>query len=158
LGLVKNATKEAMVNLDICKEKITVKAYATAKYPNASVLVFALGNKIIDETFDFHPGNSYEKSLEVPAGIDPEQFYIVVKSADGKILVDWQSETNKAEEIPQPAQAAKTPNEIESNEQLYLTGLHLEQYRHATYDPRDYYEEALRRDSLDSRCNNALGL
>ena len=38
------------------------------------------------------------------------------------------------------------------------TGLHLEQYRHATYDPRDYYQEALNRDPKDSRCNNALGL
>jgi tetratricopeptide (TPR) repeat protein len=41
---------------------------------------------------------------------------------------------------------------------LYLTGLHLEQYRHATYDPCDYYLEALRRDPKESRCNNALGL
>jgi len=35
--------------------------------------------------------------------------------------------------------------------------LHLEQYRHATYDPRDYYLEALRRDPRESRCNNAMG-
>ena len=60
--------------------------------------------------------------------------------------------------IPEAAKAAKFPAEIESNEQLYLTGLHLEQYRHATYDPRDYYLEALRRDPKDSRCNNAMGL
>jgi tetratricopeptide (TPR) repeat protein len=52
----------------------------------------------------------------------------------------------------------KNRSDIESNEQLYLTGLHLEQYRHATYDPRPYYEEALNRDPGDSRCNNALGL
>ncbi|MBZ0301440.1 MAG: tetratricopeptide repeat protein, partial [Anaerolineae bacterium] len=39
-----------------------------------------------------------------------------------------------------------------------LNGLHLEQYRHATFQPEPYYEEALRRDPLDSRCNNALGL
>ena len=47
---------------------------------------------------------------------------------------------------------------MENNEQLYLTGLHLEQYRHATYSPTDYYEEALRRDEKDVRNNNALGL
>ncbi len=35
--------------------------------------------------------------------------------------------------------------------------MHLEQYRHATYSPVDYYEEALRRDPKDVRCNNALG-
>ena len=61
-------------------------------------------------------------------------------------------------EIPSPAQAAKRPSEIENNEQLYLTGLHIEQYRHATYIAKDYYEEALRRDEKDARSNNALGL
>ncbi|MBP5386769.1 MAG: tetratricopeptide repeat protein, partial [Prevotella sp.] len=47
---------------------------------------------------------------------------------------------------------------VKTNEQLYLTGLHLEQYRHATWSPVDYYEEGLRRDPNDIRCLNALGL
>ena len=34
----------------------------------------------------------------------------------------------------------------------------MEQYRHATFNPIEYYEEALRRDPDDTRCNNALGL
>jgi tetratricopeptide (TPR) repeat protein len=34
----------------------------------------------------------------------------------------------------------------------------LEQYRHATRCPTLYWREALRRDPLDSRCNNAMGL
>ncbi|MGE4540814.1 MAG: tetratricopeptide repeat protein, partial [Bacteroidales bacterium] len=33
-----------------------------------------------------------------------------------------------------------------------------EQYRHATFNSFDYYEEALSRDPGDVRCNNALGL
>jgi tetratricopeptide (TPR) repeat protein len=41
---------------------------------------------------------------------------------------------------------------------LFITGLHLEQYRHATRCPTLYWREALRRDPLDSRCNNAHGL
>ena len=40
----------------------------------------------------------------------------------------------------------------------FIAGLHLEQYRHATRCPTIYWREALRRDPLDSRCNNALGL
>ena len=50
------------------------------------------------------------------------------------------------------------PSEVRSTEQLYLTGLHLEQYRHATYNPTDYYLEALRRDNSDIRNNNTMGL
>ncbi len=56
------------------------------------------------------------------------------------------------------AEAALLPDQIKTVEQLYLTGLHLEQYRHATYSPIDYYEEGLRRDPNDVRCNNAMGL
>jgi hypothetical protein len=47
---------------------------------------------------------------------------------------------------PGPATAAKPPRRIQSNEELFLNGLHLEQYRHATYAPEPYYQEALRRD------------
>ena len=64
---------------------------------------------------------------------------------------------HRKNEIPEPAKAALPPKDVENNEQLFLTALHLEQYRHATYNPVDYYEEALRRDAKDIRCNNALG-
>jgi len=42
-------------------------------------------------------------------------------------------------------------------EELYLTGLHIEQYRHATYLPDPYYLEGLKRDPGDIRINNAYG-
>jgi len=58
---------------------------------------------------------------------------------------------------PQPATEPPLPEEIESSDELYLTGLHLEQYRHATRQPEIYWREALRRDPGDARCNNALG-
>lgn len=44
------------------------------------------------------------------------------------------------------------------NEELYLTGQHIEQYRHATYLPDPYYLEGLKRDPGDIRINNAYGL
>ena len=45
-----------------------------------------------------------------------------------------------------------------TNEELYLTGQHLEQYRHATYLPDPYYLEGLKRDPEDMRINHAYGL
>ena len=73
------------------------------------------------------------------------------------------------EAIPPAAESADEPKDI-FIEQLYLTGLHLEQYRHATFNPADYYEEALskiretsvvttRWDSFDERgSSNRLNL
>ncbi len=86
-----------------------------------------------------------------------EEIKLIVKK-DNKILVSYQPETKIEKEIPPPAKAAKKPGEIENNELLYLNGLHLEQYRHATFSPLPYYKEALKRDAGDVRNNNALGL
>ena len=45
-----------------------------------------------------------------------------------------------------------------TTEELYLAATHLEQYRHATRDPQEYYLEGLRRDPTDIRLNNGYGL
>jgi tetratricopeptide (TPR) repeat protein len=60
-------------------------------------------------------------------------------------------------EKPEVATEPLLPKEILSNDELYLIGVHLEQYRHATRSPEDYWREALRRDPEDSRVNCALG-
>jgi tetratricopeptide (TPR) repeat protein len=157
LGVVKNATKEAMVNLEIEGDKVIVKAFTTAAYSNARVILKSDEKILLEESFDFHPATSYEKIVS-RLGFEPKSLEISIISGEGKTLVDWKPEPDTKREIPEAAKPALLPEEIESNEQLYLTGLHLEQYRHATYDPCDYYLEALRRDPKDSRCNNALGL
>ncbi len=59
---------------------------------------------------------------------------------------------------PKPATEPPLPKKIKTVEELYLTGLHLEQYRHATRLPEDYWHEGLRRAPNDARCNNAIGL
>ncbi|BBE19497.1 DUF5107 domain-containing protein [Aquipluma nitroreducens] len=170
LGVVKNATKEAMINLEFEDGKATIKAYTTGVYPNSKVILKSGKEIILEDSFDFYPATSYEKAIlnEKFSGYGGQKpplsegvgggFSIAIVSSEGKILVDWTPESNEKKPIPEAAKAAKLPSEIDSNEQLYLTGLHLEQYRHATYDPRDYYLEALRRDPCDSRCNNAMGL
>lgn len=60
--------------------------------------------------------------------------------------------------IPDPATPIPEPAAVKTNEELYLAGLHLEQYRHATYSAEDYYAEAIKRDPSDIRNNNAMGL
>ncbi|MDO9613271.1 MAG: DUF5107 domain-containing protein [Bacteroidota bacterium] len=176
LGVVKNATKEAMVNLEFEDGKAIIKAYTTGVYSGSKIILKCGKTILLEDSFDFHPATSYGKTIFLENTIDNNKlkgsseqkpplvegvgggFEVSIISCEGKILVDWTPEPDDKKAIPEAAKAAKLPAEIDSNEQLYLTGLHLEQYRHATYDPCDYYMEALRRDPQDSRCNNAMGL
>jgi len=57
-----------------------------------------------------------------------------------------------------PATEPALPADVASNDELFIIGQHLEQYRHATRNGADYWREALRRDPGDARCNNALGM
>jgi tetratricopeptide (TPR) repeat protein len=78
--------------------------------------------------------------------------------ADSREVLRYEPPQPSSANEPQPATEPPLPEEITSNDELYLTGLHLEQYRHATRRPEVYWQEALRRDEGDARCNNALGL
>lgn len=158
VGLVKNASKEAILNFEIEEDFGLIKIYTTATYISSKIELFVGQDLLFSDTFDFSPKLSYEKTVLLPQDVNCENLYLVIKTENGKILIDWHPDPNNEKELPNIAKAALDPAFIESNEQLYLTGLHLEQYRHATYDPRIYYEEALKRDEKDSRCNNALGL
>lgn len=56
-----------------------------------------------------------------------------------------------------PAICAPHPNDVKSIDELFNIGLHLEQYRHATRSPLDYYNKILELDSFDARTNTRLG-
>ncbi|SFD18686.1 DUF5107 domain-containing protein [Flavobacterium phragmitis] len=157
LGIVKNATKNAMVNLESVDNKLVIKAYTTGVYPKTTVTLKNNDVVLLQKQYDASPNNSFEETIDF-ANVSLEGLSISVTDAANKVLVDWVYEGQNEDEIPEAAKPALAPENIENNEQLFLTAQHLEQYRHATYSPIPYYEEALKRDSGDVRCNNAMGL
>jgi len=157
LGMVKNATKDAMLNMEINADSIQLKVYATAKHPDAIVRVYHKEELIWQQTTPLSPAVIFEHEL-INKSYDAWQLKITLHTDGGKLLVAYQPGAEKKNPIPTAATAAKLPAEIDSIEELYLNGLHIEQYRHATFVATDYYLEALRREPTDSRNNNAMGL
>lgn len=155
VGAVKNASIHAMVNMELREQGVYVCAYATEKYEEAVVTVTLDGRVISEEKTVLSPVDIYETVIPVPVE-DETRLTVEVRCA-AAVLVRYQPEEKKIEEMPDPAKAAKDPKEIMTNEELYLTGLHIEQYRHATYLPDPYYLEGLKRDAGDIRINNAYG-
>lgn len=158
IGVVKNATKEAAVNLTVSGREVTIQAYASASYPQSQIKLSSNESTLYEEAFDLSPESIYEKKVNLDRLIAAEDLLIQIYNQDKNLLVSYQPEKNGLKNIPEPATAAKQPAEISTNELLFLNGLHLEQYRHATYLPTDYYQEALSREPSDIRCNNAMGL
>lgn len=81
----------------------------------------------------------------------------VALECDGRILIRYAPGEVIPALAPEAATEPPPPKEIASTDELYLTGLHLQQYRHATRRPEPYWLEAVRRDPGDTRANAALG-
>lgn len=156
VGVIKNATVDAVVGLEVDGSRIVSRVYVTAEQRGAHVVLSAGDNVLLDERFDASPhGHREFQAKWIGPGQAPE-LQLAVFDAAGKELVNYRARKHDTE-VPEPAQAIARPEEIASNELLYLAGLHLEQYRHATRQPEDYFREALARDPGDCRCNLALG-
>lgn len=167
LGVVKEATKDLIMNIDFVDDqgnvtqentsgKVNFKVFATSKQ-EVRVSLYDMEGECYNKVLTLSPEKVLDETVEVGDSAWCDLSF-TIESLDGKTLMAWEPEDDEIRPIPDPAEAALLPEQIKTNAQLYLTGLHLEQYRHATYNPVDYYEEALRRDPMDYRCNNALGL
>lgn len=158
VGYVKNASVDAVVNLEFEDGAATVRVYVT-KERRITVVLKKGDETVFSETVRLSPLVTFSKTLASPnAAANQAQYVLQVLDEDGNVLVQYNPVTKHDEPIPDPASPIGEPSVIATTEELYLAGLHLEQYRHATYVASDYYEEALKRDPSDIRCNNALGL
>jgi tetratricopeptide (TPR) repeat protein len=174
LKSVKYANKQGAVNLEkTAKDKVFFGFNTTSPHKNATVQLIAdlENNKkqvLWVQTIDIDPATPFVKELTIPeliAETDMELMLFVPKGEekDGeqpieRIFSYRPKDYPVIEEMPKPVESAKSAEEYKSIEELYLTGLRLEQFHNARIDPMIYYNEALKRDPDDSRVNTAVGI
>ena len=156
IGPAKNANTEAAVNLELSEEGIDAGVSLTS--PRLVKVVLTRGGEpAFEREVEIAPGQPFTTRIEGRVGA-PEEYRLAVLDTNGNEIISYQPEVMVERELPEPAKEPLPPEEIDRVEELYLTGLHLEQYRHATRDPEQYYRQGLKRDPEDARLNNALGL
>ena len=159
VGIVKQASKDFVMGIEETGEgKVTFKILATSKQ-EVRITLEAYGKDFYDKVVTLSPEEVLVETVEVDQPLN--ELRLVIDRAENQRLfplLTWSSEPDEIRPIPDAAEAALSPQDTKTVDQLYLTGLHLEQYRHATWSALDYYEEALRRDPLDYRCNMQTGL
>ncbi|MBW4889808.1 DUF5107 domain-containing protein [Mucilaginibacter sp. HMF5004] len=156
VGLVKNATRDILLGLEEKDGSLKVTVFATSEIADVRILLATASQTLQEWTASLRPEDVFEKQVTVPVG-SSELLTLSVYDALGNKLICY-AESNDERELPEAAKPAILPEQMDSAEQLFLTGQHLEQYRHATYSPIPYYEEALKRAPSDIRNNNAMGL
>lgn len=148
VGRVSNATKDIIIGID----QNTIKIYATGEFENAKIEIISNGIEIYNKNVNLSPKACFVDS------VNNLNDYVIRVIYNGKVLCEHKKYVADEIPVPNPADELKPPKEIASLEELLLAGQHLEQYRHATRNPAEYYLEGLARDKTDIRLNNAYGL
>jgi tetratricopeptide (TPR) repeat protein len=156
---VKRANRDAALNLELTKLNVVRIAFNTTSVRNnARVLLKAKGKIAFEQNIDISPANPFSKDIALPAGIAERDLTLSLVSSDGTELISYTPVERKDLPKPKPVKPPPPPKEIKTIEELYLTGLRLEQFYNPAIEPYPYYEEALRRDPGDYRVNTELGI
>ena len=157
IGPAHHANLHAAVSLLVRDGKARVGVSPARPLAGAIVTLFHKGKPLANFTRDLAPGAALLEVVSLPRDAAETDLVLSVRDADGTDLLTYQPITPKAGEVPPVATEPPLPADVATNDELYVTGLHLDQYRHATRLPEPYWREALRRDAGDSRCHAALG-
>jgi tetratricopeptide (TPR) repeat protein len=159
IGPVQQATVRAALRMVVREDRvIELGICVSEKIRDASLIVTQGGELLLETKLSLAPGRSWEYRELRFTGENPAELFAAIFDAEGGCLLSYRPvdedtlrrDREVATEPPAPADTA-------SADELYLTGEHLELYRHPTRSPEDYWQEALRRDPGDARCNIAMG-
>ncbi len=154
-GYVKNANIKAAVNFEKREKELWFCVYPTSN-GCFHIEVESKGESIFSSSESITVKDGFERS--VPYDGAEDDVILSVYDNDGRKIISCRKHKVELEKLPSPAPKAESAELIRTNEELYLTAQHLEQYRHATFEAEPYYLEGLKRDPKDSRINNAYGL
>ncbi len=160
IGPLHNANEEFGLRLHAWEEgQLHLGAVAARSNRGARVVLEGADGELLREEIDLNPSNPWQKTLPTPTkGKDLSSLRLRIESADGTTLLAYsppvmrnrERTREKATEPPLPAQ-------MRTSDECFLTGEHLEQYRHPSRDPEPYWQRGLELDPGDLRCHLALG-
>lgn len=155
---LKEANLEAAANLEVLSEgHVQFGFCTTAAHRAAKILVQVSDAPVYESACDIAPDNPFWHELSLGRDVRPEDVRISLCTETGEELVAYQPAAKRNAPMPDTAKPPRKPDEIPSVEELFLTGLWVEQFHNAVIDPYLYYEEALKRDPGDYRTNTQLG-
>ncbi len=160
IGPVQQANKTAALRLVIAPEsrKIELGLCVSERVTHATLTVRCRNAVLLETSITLDPGESWSDRTLRFDGDNEAQLHVTLTASTGENLLSFRPvDLAKCTRDREVAAEPPAPADVPTADELYLTGEHLEQYRHPTRAPERYWEEALRRDPGDARSNLALG-
>jgi tetratricopeptide (TPR) repeat protein len=156
----KNANLNGAVNLEVREKNQVFIGYCVTKKVSRAAVILKNKEKIIfRKEQQISPENTFTQLIKIDEPFELTDLYTEISDSEtGEVLVSYKPVIyQKAEELPEIVKRPPLPKDIETIEELYLTGSRIGQFYNPTLDAMDYYQEALKRDPSDIRTNTAVG-
>ncbi|MFB3785294.1 MAG: DUF5107 domain-containing protein [bacterium] len=160
IGGFKNANLNGAVNLELKSEnRAWIGFHATTKRDHVKAVLKAGDQVLFEQETNIGPAEPFTREVEIPTGTAETDLRAALLDEEGRELIAYQPvKLEPVSELPEVVKAPPAPADIQTNEELVLTGLRVEQIHNPSVDPLAYYEEALKRDPGDSRANTLLAI
>lgn len=111
LGVVKNASKDLLINVERDGDALVVKVFATSLRKGAEVRLSAGGKVLFSERTELSPDRVCTRRVVTDADLSQVSL-AVLDVATGETLIAWQGEPDAVREVPEPARAAREPKTV----------------------------------------------
>ncbi|MBE0537290.1 MAG: DUF5107 domain-containing protein [Phycisphaerae bacterium] len=156
---VKYADLNGAVNLELAGDSAADIAFnTTRRHEQARAVLTADGKIVWSKRVTIGPAEPFAARVDLQSAAAASALRVSLVSADGDTLLSYQRKDYPRTEMPARVEPPAAPKDVKTIEELYLTGLRLEQFHNPKLDPMDYYAEALARDPGDYRVNTQLGI
>ena len=159
IGPVQQANTLAAVRLVVCEDRSIDLGLAVSRSLRDVKVVLKNGDRtILEDAITVSPDQPWSHDKLIFEGDNQTALCFLAFEANGEPLIECRPVDSSAlSRDRRVATEPPLPADIDSMEELYLTGEHLEQYRHPTRYPELYWQTGLERDRKDVRCNVGLG-
>ena len=159
IEIAKNSTVDASVTLQMRDAQTVFYGFNTTQAFKGAQFVLKEGDNIlVEKTIDIDPATPFTATYNGTESVDEYQLHIQLTDSDGKELVSYTPYKPQYPELPEVQERVKKPEDLDSVEDLYLTGRFVEQFNRPGINPDDYYLAALKKSPNDYRVNIALGI
>lgn len=140
IGKASFATLDAAVRVDTSGGRMAIQT--TRAHDSLRVVVSVKDAVLLDRRLSTVPCVPAELAFEPAEGL----YTVAVYDQQGKELLRYAQEAPDETHDPEPVALDPHPAAIKTVQELYLQGVHKDQYRNPQIEPDVYYREALRRD------------
>src|SRR5579872_1230322 len=135
IGPAQSANLDAAISLRLGGRDLQLGVAVTAKHARCVVKLSAKHKELACYTRELSPGKPLVETIRLSKAVEESDLHVNLADETGRELASYQPRLRAAGKVPPPATEPPAPRDISSADELFITGVHLEQYRHATRSP-----------------------